>query len=242
LIVAAIAAEKNILLAIVPLAIALGSAIVSAMHAKIEPRYDDRRGRATVAALIYLGPLLRSYERYRWRIKGLTDVERIRFAKPTQSPHVRWFAREFRLRYWSDRSQEKEELLEGVIRFLLPRKYLIAHDLGWSGWDVEIHRGIWAKSQVRVAVENHGGSKRLFNVRCTVKTSRAGKLAIGGLAALLGLGAYFLVPELLAVATVLGVLAGISVGYQSFIVGRVMHHVLEIVAQQIGLTPVESRT
>ncbi len=242
LIVAALAAGKNLLLAVVPLAITFGSATVSAMQARIEPRYDNWRGRVTVTALIYLGPLLRSYERYRWRIKGLTDVERIRFAEPTQSPRVRWFAREFQLGYWSDSGQEKEELLEGVIRFLLPRKYLIAHDLGWSGWDVEIHRGIWAKSQVRVAVENHGGSKRLFKVRCAVKTSRAGKLAIGGLAVLLALGAYLIVPELLAVAVVLGVLTGFSVGYQSFVVGRVMHHVLEIVAQQIGLTPVESRT
>ena len=242
LIVAALAAGKNVVLAVVPLAITLGSAIVSAMQARIEPRYDDWRGRATVTLLVYLGPLLRSWERYRWRIKGLTNVERIRFAEPTQSPRVRWFAREFLLRYWSDRGQEKEELLEGVIRFLLPRKYLIAHDLGWSGWDIEIHRGIWAKSQVRVAVENHGGSKRLFNVRCTLKTSRAGKLAIAGLAVLLAIGAYFLVPELLAVAIVLGVLTGLSVGYQSFVVGRVMHHVIEIVALQSGLTPVESRT
>ena len=241
LIVAAVAAGKNVLLAIAPLAITLGSAAVSAMQAKIEPRYDDWRGRTTVAILIYLGPLLRSWERYRWRIKGLTSVERIRFAEPTQAPRVRWRGREFQLRYWSDSGQEKEALLDGVIRFLLPRKYLIAHDLGWSGWDVEIHRGIWAKSQVRVAVENHGGAKRLFNVRCAVKTSRAAKFALGGLAGLLGLGVYFLVPELLAVAMVLGVLTGLSVAYQSFVVGRVMYHVLEIVAQQIGLTAVEWR-
>jgi len=125
-----------------------------------------------------------------------------------------------------------------VIGLLLPRKYLIAHDLGWSGWDLEIHRGIWAKSQVRVAVENHGGMRRLFNVRCTVKTSRAAKIALGGLAGLLAIGAYLLVPELLAVAVVLGVLTGLSVGYQSFLVGRVMYHVSEIVAQRIGLVPV----
>jgi hypothetical protein len=35
------------------------------------------------------------------------------------------------------------------------------------------------------------------------------------------------------------VLTGLSVGYQSFLVGRVMYHVSEIVAQQIGLVPVE---
>ena len=239
LVVAALAAGRNLMLAIVPLVITFVSSAVSAMQARIEPRYDDWRGRAMVAMLIYLGPLLRSWERYRWRIKGLSDVERIREGEPRQSPRVRWLAREFHLRYWSESGQEKEELLEGVIGFLLPRKYLIAHDLGWSGWDLEIHRGIWAKSQVRVAVENHGGLRRLFNVRCTVKTSRAAKFALGGLAGLLAIGAYLLVPELLAVAVVLGVLTGLSVGYQSFVVGRVMYHVSEIVAQRIGLVPVE---
>lgn len=238
LLIAALAAGTNRLLALVPLAITLGSSLVSAMRARIDPRYDNWRGRLLVAALIYLGPLLRSCERYRWRIKGLTDVERIRFAEPMQSPRIRWLRREFLLRYWSDRGQEKEELLEGVIRFLLPRKYLIAHDLGWSGWDLEIHRGIWSKSQVRVAVENHGGAQRLFNVCCAIKTSRAGKFGLGGWGGLILLALYFGVPELLAVATVLGGLTAISAGYQAFRLARVMYHVSEIVAQQIGLTSV----
>ena len=238
---AALAAGKNLLPALVPFAISFGSSAVSAMRPRIDPRYDNWRGRMLVAMLIYLGPLLRSLERYRWRIKGLTNVERIRFAEPTQKPRVHWLAREFVVAYWSERGQEKEELLDGVIRFLLPRKYLIAHDLGWSGWDLEIHCGIWSKTQLRVAVENHGGAKRLLNVRCAIKTSRAGKFALGGWAGLLALGAYFNVPELLVVAIVLGVLTGISIGYQSLRLGRVMYHVLEIVAQQIGLGTVESR-
>src|SRR6185295_8467117 len=101
----------------VPLAITLGSSIVSASRARIDPRYDDWRGRTLVAALIYLGPLLRSWERYRWRIKALTNVERIRFVEPTQDPRILWLAREFLLSYWSESGQEKEELLEGVLRF-----------------------------------------------------------------------------------------------------------------------------
>jgi hypothetical protein len=121
----------------------------------------------------------------------------------------------------------------------LPRKYLIAHDLGWSGWDLEIHRGIWSKSQIRIAAENHGGAKRLLNVCCAIKTSRAGKFALLGWAGLIMLGAYLDVRELLAVATVLGGLTAVTVGYQSLRLGRVMYHVLEIVAQQIHLVPVE---
>ena len=32
--------------------------------------------------------------------------------------------------------------------FLIPRKYLIAIDQGWNGWDLEVYRGIWSKAQV----------------------------------------------------------------------------------------------
>ena len=239
LLLAALMAGKYVVLAAVPLAITLVSSAVSAGYARIDPRHDHWRGRVLVALLIYLGPLLRSYERYRWRVKGLTDVERIRFAEARQLPRIRWLGREFFLRYWSDSSQEKEELLEGVIRFLLPRKYLIAHDLGWSDWDLEIHRGIAAKSQLRVAVENHGGTKRLFNVRCAIKTSRAAKLALWFAGGLVAIGAYLFVPELLTVAILLAALIAGSIFYQAVRLGQTMYRVLEIVAQQIGLTPME---
>ena len=241
MVAAALAGGKYLALALMPLAITFGSSVVSALRARIDPRHDNRRGRALVALLIYLGPLLRSYERYRWRIKGLTNFDRVRFAEPTQEPRVRWLAREFFLSYWNERGQEKEELLEGVIRFLLPRKYLIAHDLGWSNWDLEIHGGVWSKARVRVATENHGGPKRLFNVRCVVKPSRAANIALGGWTALIALGAYLAIPELLMVATTLGGLTAASIGYQSFRLGRVMYHVLEIVAQRIGLAPAKPR-
>jgi glycosyltransferase involved in cell wall biosynthesis len=237
LLIAAVAAGKYLVLAALPLAVTLVSAAASARHARIAARYDDWRGRLVVAMLIYLGPLLRSWERYRWRVKGLTDVERIRFGEMRQAPRIRWREREFFLRYWSERGQEKEELLEAVIRFLLPRKYLIAHDLGWSDWDLEIHRGIATKSQLRIAVENHGGARRLFNVRCAIKTSRAAKLALSAAGGLVAIGAYLLVPELLTVAVLVASLVAASIFYQAVRLGRTMYQVLEIVAQQVGLAP-----
>ena len=66
------------------------------------------------------------------------------------------------LRYWSEQGHEKEALLGGVMEFLIPRKYLIAIDPGWNDWDLEVHRGIWSKARLTVAVENHGGTKRLL--------------------------------------------------------------------------------
>ena len=68
--------------------------------------------------------------------------------------------------------QEKESLLYPVMDFLLPRKYLIAMDQGWSHWDLEICQGPWAKAQIRAATENHGSAKRLLRVRCALRMSR----------------------------------------------------------------------
>ena len=73
---------------------------------QVDPRYDDAQSRLLLALLIYLGPLLRSYERYKWRLRGLADVEPARFAEPRQRPDG-WFAREFRGRLL-DRSRRRE--------------------------------------------------------------------------------------------------------------------------------------
>ena len=93
---------------------------------------------------------------------------------------------------------------------------------------------------MRVAVEHHGGSKRLFNVRCAIKTSRAAKLVLWCAGGLLAVGAYLLVPELLTVAMLLAALIAGSIVYQAVRLGRTMYQVMEIVAQQVGLEPVDS--
>ncbi len=76
---------------------------------------------------------------------------------PRQEPKILWRERAFRLAYWNEQGQEKESLLHAVMEFLLPRKYLIAMDQGWSDWDLEICQGPWAKAQIKTATENHTG-------------------------------------------------------------------------------------
>lgn len=56
-----------------------GWCVAGALQAKIDPKFQGVRTRLLVAMLIYLGPLVRSVERYRWRFKGLTKVEPITF-------------------------------------------------------------------------------------------------------------------------------------------------------------------
>ncbi|MEW6296775.1 MAG: glycosyltransferase [Thermodesulfobacteriota bacterium] len=222
----------------VPLLMSVWWCATSAARARIDPRFNGIRARLLIALLVYLGPLVRSFERYRWRIRGLTDVEPIHFAETGQEPEINWRERAFRLAYWSEQGIEKETLLYGMVEFLLPRKYLLALDQGWSGWDLEVSRGIWSKAQLKFVSENHGGPKRLLRVHCAVRMSQPAHLALLGYAGLLGVGVILGIGEL-AVIVALGGLANFGVVlYQNFRLGRVLYHALEITAKRVGLSPV----
>ena len=236
LLIAALIGGGSIWLGAVPLLMSVWWCATSAARARIDPRFNGLRARLLIALLVYLGPLVRSFERYRWRIRGLTGVEPIHFAETGQEPAIDWRERAFRLSYWSEQGIEKETFLYELIEFLLPRKYLIALDQGWSGWDLEVSRGIWSKAQVKFAAENHGGQKRLLRVHCAARMSEPARLALLGYGILIGIGTIFGISEL-ALAAILGGLANLAVIlYQNFRLGRVLYHVLEITAQRIGLS------
>jgi hypothetical protein len=142
------------------------------------------------------------------------------------------------LRYWSEQSHEKESLLGGVMEFLIPRKYLIAVDPGWTQWDVEIFRGIWSKARVAVATENHGGTKRLLNVRSEIRLTRVSQLSLGFFAILVTLGVIFEIPEVIGVGAALGLVnLGVIVS-ENVRLARILNDTYDIVAEGLGLRPV----
>lgn len=59
-----------------------GWCVSGALRAPIEPRFRGVKARLLVALLIYLGPLVRSIERYRWRTRVLSKVEPMKFGDP----------------------------------------------------------------------------------------------------------------------------------------------------------------
>jgi len=236
----AIVSGRYVVPSLIPLAISWSSASAIAWGRKLDPRYADWRSRALLASLIYLGPLLRSYERYKWRLRGLANVEPVRFAEPRQKPQG-WLATEFRLVYWSDQAVEKEGLIQGLMDFLLPRKYLIDVDRGWNDWDIEVHRGAFARSEIAVAVENHGGNKRFLRVRCRQRLSGVALLTLGACVMLSIAGAVFSVPEMINFAIGLAVINLGLLFYKNYRLGQILHHVLEIVAQTMNLFPVGKR-
>jgi hypothetical protein len=104
-----------------------------------------------------------------------------------------------------------------------------------------VHRGAFARSEIAVAVENHGGNKRLLRVRCRQRLSSVAKLTLGACALLVVAGAVFSVREMIRVAIALGAINFALLLYKNYRLGQILHHVLEIVSQTLHLVPAGKR-
>jgi len=226
-------------LGLVPFGMTLARCFTSALRARVVSPFQGWRSTLLITFLIYVGPLVRTFERYRWRARRLREVKPVDLNGPTQAPRIRWHERAFYLSYWNEQGREKESLLHGMMDFLVPRKYLIAMDQGWSQWDLEICQGPWAKAQVKTAVENHGGAKRLLRVRCALRMSRvsAGCLAI--YAAAVAMAASLSMTHLALAIGLIGLVHGCAILYQKFRLGHVLYHVMESLAHKMEFVPVE---
>jgi hypothetical protein len=218
--------------------------VKGALQAPIDKRFSGFnasgvRARALAALLIYLGPLLRGWERIKWRVKEMRAQAHIGFVETEQSAQIFWMERTFHLSYWSEAGTEKELLLGGLANFLAQHKYLVAVDTGWSNWDLQIARGLCGRSLVTVCTENHGGSKRLLRVRCAMRLS---PLALFLLRCYAALAAFSLILGWPLVAAVIGIAGFVNIamiGWQLVDFGRLMHRIVETVAKQARLAPLE---
>jgi cellulose synthase/poly-beta-1,6-N-acetylglucosamine synthase-like glycosyltransferase len=237
LFLSALVSPRALAVAALPLLVSVIWSIATAMGARVDPRFRGLRSRALIALLTYLGPLMRGVQRYLWRIRGHAEIEPVSFEGDQQAARIDWLQREFALGYWSEQGHEKEALLAAFMEFLIPRKYLIAVDPGWNRWDLEVYRGIWSKARVTVAVENHGGSRRLLNVRTSVRLTRVAQLSLVGFALGVTLGVAFRLPEVTGVAVALGIVnLGVIIA-ENLRLGRILNDTFDIVAVRIGLRP-----
>ena len=125
------------------------------------------------------------------------------------------------------------------MEFFLPRKYLVAIDQGWDDHDLMVYRGIWSKAELTVAVEDHGGEKRLFRTRCRIRTSLLSRVALLGFVGLMAVGWFVGALEITKLAALLGLINLGVVVHDNVRLGRIMCRVLEAVARHIELSPVD---
>jgi O-antigen biosynthesis protein len=210
-----------------------------ALKAPIDKRFTGLKARALVALLIYLGPLARGWERLKWRCRTMQTADHVRLAPIEQRARIDWARRAFVLSYWSERAAEKEALLGGLMEFLLPQKYFVVADTGWSRWDLKISRGLWSRALVTVIAENHGSDKRLLRARCAMRTSSFAAMLLRFYAMALAGSLIFGAPvaALAIVAVAAANLALIGARLATF--GRLMHRIIETVARQAALSPAE---
>ena len=240
LLLTAIISGEYLVVSSIPFAISVASAANTAARAKLDPRFRGLRARLLVMALLYLGPLLRSFERYLWRLRGTREIERIETAR-ARATDVAWLQRRFELALWSESGTEKSQLLHELMSFLAVRKYRIAIDSGWNEWDIEVSRGFWTSARIEVAVENHTGARRLLRVRTSLHTAKTGLWALLGCAAVALLGFAADNPDLMRMGLALAVLDVGVIAYQNFRLGRVLLRVFGAVASRLELTPVGRR-
>jgi O-antigen biosynthesis protein len=223
----------------VPLLVTWVMCINGALKAPIDARFASFKARAFVALLIYLGPLLRGWERLRWRLKEMRTQKHVGLARTEQRAQICWGTRAFNLVYWSEAAAEKEALICGLIDFLVPQKYFVVPDTGWSNWDLKIARGLCSRALVLVCAENHGGAKRLLRVRCAIRFSPIALFMLRGCAATTAFALILGWPMTAAAIGAIGVIGSTAMGCQLIGFGRVMHRIIEAVAKQVRLIPLE---
>ncbi len=222
-----------------PLLLTWAMCIKGGISAPLDKRFDGPKARALVASLIYLGPLLRGWERIRWRVRGMPLLLPLDTPTPEQRGRLDVRGRALILSYWSETGTEKEAVIGALMRGLAAAKMPLTLDTGWNDWDVTIDGNLAATARVAVAEENHGAEKRLLRVRCALRPTALARWVLGGLA-------------VLALASVLGhsraglaisILAAIGVGgsffWQAAVLAGRLHRLIEAAAREAGLAAVD---
>jgi hypothetical protein len=218
-----------------PIALSWACCVWAAMRARVDSLAGGIQGRLLISVLTYFGPLLRSLERYRWWVRGLTAAEPTPSDRPVQALPWSWRERAFSAAFWTESALEKETILHGMMEVLAARKYFVLVDQGWSEWDLDVHGGIWSRGRIKACTENHGGERRVLRVKCTLRTSRLARGVLAGAVVTAGLGLQLGLPALAAAGAAAGVVAGTALLRDSVGLGRMLYDALQGVARRARL-------
>jgi O-antigen biosynthesis protein len=222
-----------------PLLASWGLCVNGALKAPIDKRFTGLEARALVAALIYLGPILRGVERLKWRFKTKDARPRTAIETPLLEAKMSPARLAFSLSFWSERGQEKEVLLGGLMRFLPPCGYIVGADGGWRPWDLDIRGEGWTRARILAVAENHGGEKRLLRLRCLLRPSRLSGNVLGACAAAFIVALIFAAPLPAAIFALAGLGFAGFVGARLLRLSRDVQGAVEAVARDADLRPIE---
>jgi hypothetical protein len=68
---------------------------------------------------------------------------------------------------------EKNDLLDSMTKYLNASKCAVGWNADFHNWDMKIRRGVFGEAILRLAIEYHGGPKRLARFAATIRPSRS---------------------------------------------------------------------
>jgi hypothetical protein len=175
----------SLVLAGVGLAYSATYCVVCALQARLEdvlaaegkaPWSQRLRCRIAIAWLNFLEPLARDWGRLKggltpWR-GALPDT------RPTSRASAWWqrlqpFRRSVRWAYPGNQAMEKYALLDRLSERLLARGCAVGWNPESEDWDLKVRRGALGEAKVRMAVEHHGGARRLGRLSALIRPSKS---------------------------------------------------------------------
>jgi glycosyltransferase involved in cell wall biosynthesis len=210
-------------------------ALYYAWHAPLEKCHDSLRSRLLIAFLAFTGPMARSIERYKTRVKLARDPA---FDAPArQRPAFNILRRALRLAYWNEAHVTRESLLDRLLKAASRAGYPALSDQGWNDYDIEIHPNPWVKVQIKTADEEHEGARLKNHVDARVRLSMLSKMAlVTGTMATVGCAAMRL-PLPAAATTAATVVGAAYVLMQAMAAARWAYRAVEQGAAELELVP-----
>jgi GT2 family glycosyltransferase len=151
---------------------------LQAAQAKLPAAHRGLTSRLVVAALCYAQPLARSWRRYRTRFFHpcvvVPDAD-----LPVRPGRPLPLSGERTVEYWSERWQDRTELLSAVTAYLTERRWAKEFGAGWEAWDVRVYCHPLTEVRVATVQEDHGSGRRLIRVRFTMRLRPSARLAVG---------------------------------------------------------------
>jgi GT2 family glycosyltransferase len=212
---------------------------LQAVQARLQPQYDGLRSRIAIAIFCLWQPIVRSWYRYWVRIRvGWPTTSRL--APPVRRHDWGPMATFVTANHWSERGQDRTQLISALIGALDERQCIKVVDTGWSHWDLEIPYAPLTNVRVCTAQEEHGGGRRLIRVRYGRSLSALVRIiGIGGLIAALATVADHPVAAALPVVVSLMVIA--ATWWQGATLLSGVAAVTEEQAIRLGLIPLSPR-
>ena len=219
--------------AVAGLALSLAVAAAQAAAAGLAPRHRGWRSRAVVAGLCYAQPVVRSWARYRTRLRGSFAP---RAPGPRADPSVRLDLSGRRAAaYWSEQGRRRGGLVRSFSEALESAGWSAEPDSGWTEWDLSVHCGPALLLDVGTAEEEHGSGRLLVRVRARLRASAEGR-ALGGLTAACALAVTAGNPRLGAFAAAAAVAALAAVWVKGLAAGSRALAVFGLRAAALGMT------